>query len=202
MSHTTAGPATSAATSRRADFKPLSAAKTPLGPGIISLVGIVLALLVIAVGVVAAQTALVASGVLSGHSWLTTAVTAVNGLSPAVWMLPVGIVLALVGLWLVLTALRPRPRTGVALRATTGVFLRPRDIARLAAAAAGDVDGVQDATASATRTTVTVHITTTGAADTAAQGGVVDAAKTVVAGRLSALSKPVRVTVRTSGGRR
>ena len=197
MSHTTAVPATSAATSPRADLKPLSAAKTPVGPGIISLVGIILALLVIAVGVVAAQTALVAAGALTGSPWLTTAVTAVNGLSPAAWMLPVGIVIALVGLWLVLTALRPRPRTGVALRATTGVFLRPRDIARLAAAAADDVDGVQDAHASATRTTVTVHITNTGANDTTAE-----AVKTAVAGRLSALSKPVRVSVRTSGGRR
>lgn len=188
------GPST--ASLRRADLKPMAAAKTPVGPGVISLVGIILALQVVAVGVVAAQTALVASGVLSGNPWLTTAVTAVNGLSPAVWMLPVGIVVALLGLWLVITALKPRPRTGVALQATTGVFLRPRDLARLATSAADDVDGVQDARASATRTKVTVHVTTTGSEDTVA-----DAVKNMVAQRLSALNKPVRVTVRTSGGR-
>lgn len=218
MSRTTAGPsgpsvsstniagvapdrAASTATLRRADLKPMAAAKTPLGPGVISLVGVVLALLVITLGVVAAQTALVAAGALTGSPWLTTSVTAVNGLSPAAWMLPGGIVVALVGLWLVITAVKPRPRTGVALQAATGVFLRPRDIARLAAAAADDVDGVQDARASATRTKVTVHVTTTGANDTTAQGGVADAVKTAVAGRLSALKKPVRVTVRTPGGR-
>ncbi|MEO3938953.1 DUF6286 domain-containing protein [Dermatophilaceae bacterium Soc4.6] len=197
-----AAPTAGDVTLRRADLKPMAAAKTPVGPGVISLVGIVLALLVIAAGVVGAQTALVAAGALKGRSWLTSAVTAVDGLSPALWMLPVGIVVALVGLWLVLTAVKPRPRTAVALQAATGVFLRPRDVARLAAAAADDVDGVRDAHASASRTKVTLRITTTTADDTAEQNRVADAVRSAVAQRLSALQKPLRITVRTQGGQR
>ncbi|MDQ2826711.1 MAG: DUF6286 domain-containing protein [Actinomycetota bacterium] len=189
-------------TLRRADLKPMAAAKTPVGSGVISLVGIVLALLLIALGVLGAQTALVAGGALTGSAWLTSAVTAVDGMRPALWMLPVGIVVALAGLVLMLTAVKPRSRTAVALSATTGVFLRPRDVARLAAAAGEDVDGVQDAQASASRTKVALRIMTTAEDGSAEANAVADAVTSAVDQRLSALKKPVRVTVRAQRRRR
>ncbi|MEO7060746.1 MAG: DUF6286 domain-containing protein [Lapillicoccus sp.] len=186
--------------SQSTDVSPLERAKTPVGPGTISVVGLLLAVILVGVGAVGVQAALVKAGLLTGKPWLTWALDRPNGLTPAGWMLPAGAVVALVGLWLVLTALRPRPRTAVAVRAATGVFLRPRDLSRLAVAAADEVAGVQDARASATRTKVTLRITST--AGEADRDQVSDAVTAAVTARLSALEKPVRVTVRTVGGTR
>ncbi len=181
---------------RRRQVKPLSAAKTPVGPGIISALGLLWSALLLGVGVVGVQAALVAAGVLNGTAWLTWVIQQVDGLAPAGWMLPVGVVLVLFGLWLLLTALRPRPRTAVALTAATGVFLKPRDLSRLAVAAADQVDGVQDAKATASRSKVSMQIVSTGG------GNVADEVRAAVTERLEALEKPVKVTVRTQGGPR
>lgn len=181
---------------RRRQVKPLSAAKTPVGPGTISALGLLWSALLLGVGVVGVQAALVAAGVLTGTAWLTWVIQQVDGLAPAGWMLPVGVVLVLLGLWLLLTALRPRPRTAVALTAATGVFLKPRDLSRLAVAAADQVDGVQDAKATASRSKVSMQIVSTGG------GNVADEVRAAVTERLEALEKPVKVTVRTQGGPR
>lgn len=178
----------------RQDVTPLPPAKTPIGPGTISGLGLLWAVLLIGLGVLGLQAALVYAGALTGTSWLTWLIQHLDGLAPAAWMLAVGIVLVLVGLWLLLTALRPRPRTSVALTAATGVFMKPRDLSRLAIAAADDVDGVQDAKASATRGKVTVRIVGTG------DPQIRDRVQTAVSERLSALDKPVKVTVRAQGG--
>jgi transcription termination factor Rho len=111
-------------------------------------------------------------------------------------MLPVGVGLALIGLWLLFVAFSPRPMTAVALKAETGVFLRPRDLARLAVAVADDVDGVSDAHASATRNKVMVKVTTTG------DDSVGEAVKAAVAQRLEPLVPNLRISVRTAGGAR
>jgi len=175
---------------------PLSAAKTPVGPGVITAVGLVLAVLVIALGVVGVHDALVAAGAVSGTSWIDSVVTPFNDLTPAIWLVPVGIALVLAGLWLLLTALRPRPRTAIALDATTGVFLRRRDVAKLARNAAQDVDAVTSAKATAGRRKVVVvaRATTT--------DGVEQQITQAVTIRLQALAKAptVRVTVEAEGG--
>ena len=175
---------------------PLSAAKTPVGPGVITAVGLVLAVLVIALGVVGVHDALVAAGAVSGTPWIDSVVTLFNGLTPAIWLVPVGIVLVLAGLWLLLTALRPRPRTAIALDATTGVFLRPRDVAKLARNAAQDVDAVTSAKATAGRRKVVV------AARATTTDGVEQQIIQAVTIRLQALAKAptVRVTVKAEGG--
>ncbi len=183
-------------TRRPATVEPLAAAKTPVGSGLISGLGLVWALLVMGLGVLGVQAALVYAGVLTGFSWLTWVFEHLDGLTPAAWMLPLGIVLALLGLWLLYTAVRPRPRTAVALNATTGVFLTPRDVSRLAVAAADEVDGVQDAKASATRTKVTLRITGTGDPQLG------ERVKSAVGQQLAGLAKPLKVNVRTQGGNR
>ena len=101
------------AVTRRGEVKPLPATKTPLGPGTISALGLLWSVLLLGVGVLGVQAALGAAGVLTGTSWLTWVIQRVDGLTPAGWMLPAGLVLGLVGLWLLATGLRPRPRTGV-----------------------------------------------------------------------------------------
>lgn len=178
-----------------ADTAALTAPKAPVSPGVITAVGIVLALLVVALGVVGLHDALVAANAVRGGSWSAAAVSAVDGTRRALWLVPVGALAVLVGLWLLLTALRPRPRTAIALRADTGVVLRPRDVAQLARSTAGEVDGVTSASASARRRRVSVAVVAT------SQDGVRDAVAAAVAARFAALSTTpsVRVTVTTEG---
>ncbi|MCY7400470.1 MAG: DUF6286 domain-containing protein [Nocardioides sp.] len=169
----------------------MPAAKTPVGTGAVQVAGVVMALLVTALGVAALRDAVVATGLLGGTPWVLGAVESLDGLRPAPWALAVGVVLVLVGLWLVVSALRPRPRTGLALRADTGVFLRPRGVSRLATAAAEDVDGVLDASAATTRRAVSVRVTTTGDDSTSA------AVRDTVSARLAHLDPTPTVKVRT-----
>lgn len=173
---------------------PLPAAKTPLGPGVVTLVGLILAVLVIALGAVGVHDALVGAGAVADPSWVDAAAKGLQGLKPAFWLLPVGLTLVVLGLWLLVSALRPRPRTAIALQARTGVFLRPRDVATLARSAAQDVDGVTSAkvTASPRRISVAARSTTGGLQQNIAQA---------VTTRLRALAKAptVRVTIKTEG---
>ena len=151
-------------------------------------------MLLLGVGVVGVQAALVAAGLLHGTSWLTWIIQQFDGLTASAWMVPAGIVLVLLGLWLVMMALRPRPSTAMTLAASTGVFLKPADVARLAVAAADQVDGVQDAKASASRGKVSLRIVGTGSSAIAGE------VKQAVTERLSALDPPVKVSVRATGG--
>ena len=175
--------------------EPVAAAKAPVGLGVITAIGLVLALLVMVLGAVGVHDALTAAGAVNGRSWVNAVAGQIDGLTPAVWLVLVGPVLALLGLWLVASALRPRPRTGVALEATTGVVLRPRDIAHLARTAAQDVNGVTAAKAKATSRKVTVAVTATTAQGI--QGQVIEA----VGARLAAIraTPTIRVNVSTEG---
>ena len=80
------------------------------------------------------------------------------------------------------------------LAASTGVFMKPADVARLAVAAADQVDGVQDAKASASRGKVSLRIVGTGSSAIAGE------VKQAVTERLAALDPPVKVSVRATGG--
>ena len=175
---------------------PLPAAKTPVGPGAVTVVALMLALLVVAVGVLGVHDALVAAGAASGTPWIDAVVKTFNKLTPAVWLAPVGTALVLLGLWMLLTALRPRPRTAIALNAKTGVFLRPRDVAKLARNAAQDVDGVTSAKVTVGRRKVAV------AARATTTDGVEQKITQAVTTGLQALAKTptVRVTVKTERG--
>lgn len=170
---------------------PPKAAKTPVGPGAITFVGGLLAIAVILIGALGLQTTASAVGITNSKPWLSQLITGSDGLRPLGWMLPVGVLVVLVGLWLLLTALRPRPKTAVPLDAQTGVFIRPRDVASLAEHAADDVDGVAKVRARATRSKVTLTVDSTGGP------GVTDAVKAAVTEQLSALKKAPRVSVKT-----
>ena len=173
---------------------PLPAAKTPVGPGVVTVIGLILAVLVIALGAVGVHDALVAAGAVAQPPWIDAAAKSLQGLRPAFWLVPVGVTLVLLGLWLLLSALRPRPRTAIALQARTGVFLRPRDVATLARCAAQDVDGVTSAkvTASPRKIVVAARSTT---------GGLQQNITQAITTRLRALATAptVQVTVKTEG---
>ncbi|MCC2310002.1 DUF6286 domain-containing protein [Cellulomonas chengniuliangii] len=180
--------------------QPLRPARAPTGSGAIGFVGPVLAVLTIALGLVLVRDALAVAGVISGDGWVVTVLDAMNGQTRTGWALAGGIVAALLGLWLIVVALRRRRRKALWLRKAAGVGIRPRDVARLARVAADDVDGVLDAKVTAGRRNVNVDVRTTGDPYTR------DRVREVVTARLAALAKPPKVSVRarpsssTSGG--
>lgn len=167
----------------------MRAARQQTGSGRIGAVGPVLAILLTAVGVVLLQDALSTVDNVPGRSWLAALIEGLNGFTAEWWLLPAGVAAALIGVWLIVTALRPRSRKTLAVTSATGVFLRTRDIARLASAAADDVDGVLSASSVANRRTVTVTVES----ETA---GIAEQVQEAVGQRLAALATPPAVKVR------
>lgn len=174
----------------------IPAAKTPVGSGRVALAGMLVALLLLALALVLGRDALVAAGAVSGEPWLDAAAEWGDELQPPGWVLVASIGLLLLGAWLLWAALWPRAKTMLVLRAGTGVFFRPRDVARIAKNTALDGDGVTDASVRASRRRVDIQLVTTGGGSTA------DQVRDAVGERLQVLEPAPRVRVRTktSGG--
>lgn len=163
-------------------------APAPTGAGPVGAVGPVLAVLLVALGALLVREALVDGGAVGGSPWLPPAGAALDGTTPGAAAIAVGVVAALVGLWLVVVALRRRTRRTLAVG--TSSYLSVRDVARLAAGAARDVDGVLDASAEATRRRVVVRGRAT------SREGVEEPVRAAVAHQLSALTTPPAIVVR------
>lgn len=144
----------------------MRAARAPVGVGSAPLVAQLLALALVALGAVGIQEALVRTGAWKTSSWTSAVVDSVDGLrydDPIVLVL--SIVLALLGLVLLPLGFKRRPRTSVALDAATGVHLRTRDLARIAASAVEGADAVTDVAVKAGRRTLKVRATTVASRD-------------------------------------
>jgi len=140
-----ANPTTTTETSVGSTTTAVAAAKPPVGVGASPLVGQLLALALVALGVVGVQDLLARTGALTQEPWLDTALGAVDGVaSDSPWVLFGGIAAALVGLLLLPIPFRRRPRKALELRATTGVRLRTQDLSRLVRSSLEAVDGVTD----------------------------------------------------------
>ena len=150
---------------------------------------IALAVLLVALGVIVIREALVAAGRVDGDPWIAPVVDSLDGVVPSVLVSVVGVVVALLGLWLVVVALGRRVRTRLDVTSSTGTTLGLDDAARLAASAADEVDLVLSARASATRRSVTVMVTTLEGDD------VTDAVRAAVTERLAPLAQPLSVKV-------
>lgn len=157
---------------------------------------IALSVLLVVLGVLLLRDALVAAEAVDGEPWIAPLVDRLDGVAPSAVVTAVGVVLALLGLWLVALAMGRRVRTRLAVTSSAGTTIGIADAARLAASAADDVDRVMSARASATRRSVTVTVTTLEGDD------VTDAVRAAVADRLSPLVQPlsVRVVSRQSAG--
>jgi hypothetical protein len=167
----------------------MPAARQQTGAGRIGLLGPIMALLLAGIGVVLLHDAIAEADSRPGRTWLAAMIDGLDRTTAEWWMIPAGIGVSLVGVWLIVTALRPRSRKMLALTSQTGVFLRTRDVARLASAAADDVDGVLTASTVASRRTVTVTVESD-------RDGIAAIVRDTVGERLAALARPPQVKVR------
>lgn len=167
---------------------PLRPAPLPTGAGRIGWLGPLLAVLLLGVAVMLGQDAWVR---LNGGqtTWLGSVISGLNGLAPSSALAIPAAIAILLGLLLVVWTFSRRKRKALVLRGDLGAHLTTRDVARLASGAARQVDGVLDASASATRRKVTAEVTTTGDAATRA------AVQADVTRALSALSDAPKITV-------
>ena len=171
-------------------------APAPLAPPAATGVAIALALSLIALGVVAGRDALLDSGLISGSPWITGALRAADGWAQQAWMLPVTVVVAITGAWLVWIAIKPRRRTHLPLQAT-GTWIARRDVAHLVQAAAERTTGVASASANGSGRSITINVSLLAGFD--AQEVEITVTNTV-AQELSPLSKPPRVKMRMRSG--
>ncbi|MDQ3615769.1 MAG: alkaline shock response membrane anchor protein AmaP [Actinomycetota bacterium] len=187
-------------TEGEAKAQPMSAAKRPVAAGLLSVLGVVWALLLLALAVVCLRDALVAFGALGGRPWINSVTSWLDGTTATNWMYLIGAVCVLVGLLLLVAALKPRARRGIEVEADTGVLISKSAVRRLASSAARQVDGVDTASATAGRRRVTVDATILASSQVdEVKADISDA----VGDRLEALRKDpqVRVRARASGGR-
>lgn len=147
--------------------------RSPVAAATARYVAVALALVVMLGGVVSLREAGIELGWVDGTPWIGAAITALNGLRSQWWMVPAGAVALILGLWLVVVAVRPRRKTVVAVDAAGSVWMRPRDVARLASHAASCVPGVEVLNSAATRRKVTMYVGITGIeSDAAAKGSI------------------------------
>ncbi len=173
--------------------------KTPLALPAAAFTGPLIAVLVLAAGVVGIRDGILGAGWITGTSWTTAAAEWIDGLAFAGWMIPVAIAAIIIGLFLLLAALRPRRKTAVALTAQTSVWIEPAAIARIAADVARSVPGVLNAKATATRRAVTIRAQVTGDD----RSGIAETITEQVKIALEPVQKAPKVTVRSRvGGRR
>ncbi len=151
-------------------------AKSPAAAPATVATGLLMAIVLLAVAVVFIHDALVGAGAVSGTAWLAWFAEKANVISASSpWMLWAGPLAVVIGLVLVIAALKPRKSTHWAV-GDQGVFIGRGDAARLAANAAHSTPAVVDAQASVSgRSTLRVTAATI-STDTAAVTRQVDEA--------------------------
>jgi hypothetical protein len=165
-------------------------------------VGTLIALLLLAAGVVALRDAAVFAGWLDGRPWTSNFIDWLDGLTVQWYTSPLGVLALVIGLWWVYAALRPRRRTAVPVAAQTSVWIAPADLARIASAAAEPVPGVLDARARAglRKIVVTAH-TTSDTGDSSGGKQIKAAIAAAVTGAMEGfVASPPKVSVRTRTG--
>lgn len=173
--------------------------KMPLALPAAAFTGPLIAVVVLAAGVVGIRDGILAAGWITGTSWTVTAAEWIDGLAFAGWMVPVAIAAIIIGLLLLLAALRPRRKTAVELTAQTSVWIEPAAIAQIAADVARSVPGVLGARATASRRGVTIRAQVTGDD----RSGIGDTIAEQVKIALEPVQKAPKITVRSRvGGRR
>ncbi len=151
--------------------------------------GMLAALLLIGVGVVLVQEALSRWGVV-GASWLGSFLETLDGTRAGTWTVPAGVALVLLGLLVLVVALKPRRRTHVRVAGDADLWMTPAALTALARDAAEGVPGVARVSVGGSRSAVKVRAAAEHPDDV---GPAVDQA---VTSRLDGAE--VRVSVRTT----
>ena len=141
----------------------MPAAAGPSRAGNVVVAGLVLSVVLVALGVALLREVLVVQGGLSGTPWVPAVLDAAEGREASIGSSVLGGLALVAGVWLVVVALRPRIRRSLRLGSPTGVWIGRTDVARLATRAALDVDGVVGARTRVGPRTVTVTVRTLGA---------------------------------------
>ncbi|GAA1594074.1 hypothetical protein GCM10009804_58320 [Kribbella hippodromi] len=169
-----------------------AAAKKPVAVPAASTVGVIAAIAVTAVGAVGVRDTLVATGAMTGESWLGWLFGKTEVLKAADWMIYAGAASLLIGLWILIAALKPRRATHLALgESHSGVWIRGRDAARLATDTARGIDSVTSAMATAKGRKLRIKATALADAER-----VHDELTAAVAQRLNAVTPEPRVRSR------
>lgn len=169
------------------------AAKPPVAAPMASVCAVVVALALVAIGVVAARDALLSTGVITGSPWIVAGLTHLDGLTAQGWMLPAGVVVAVLGCVVLFAAMKPRRTTHQPLR-EPDIWITAKDCTRLSRAAAEAVTGVAAAAATGSGRRK-VGLTVTPVAGYAA-AECATAVKAAVDTALTPLARPPRVRVR------
>lgn len=170
--------------------EPMRAAPEPRGVSGAVVWGLLWALLFAALGIVAVREALLHLGQFGGRPEVPPLLGRLDGQRFEPWIGGVGVALVLLGLLMLVAALRRRPRRTYRLDTRTGVYLRFAEAARIAELTAAEVPGVLSARAHPSRRQLRVTVATTGAAT------ISDDVQRLLTDRLSALARPPVVKVR------
>ncbi|PKH44250.1 hypothetical protein SAMN05192575_102284 [Nocardioides alpinus] len=136
-------------------------ARAPLARHRAVAIGIVLALGLVAVGVVAVRDLAVAEGWATGEPWLADGLRSLDGLGPTDGVLAVATLAALLGLLLMYAGLRPAARRHVASGEVEQLWSNPSALAEVARSAADRAPGVVSArTARARKGRVVIEVAT------------------------------------------
>ncbi|WP_075724669.1 DUF6286 domain-containing protein [Corynebacterium aquilae] len=134
------------------------APKHPAASPVARYIAIIFGLLLGALGVLAIREYWLFTEHARGQSFLKPTLEAIPDWPAEPWLLPVGIVGVMLGVFLVYIAFRPRIKTHRRLGGAVNVWLRPVDVARMCTAHAEKVPGVLRAHTTASARSVIVHI--------------------------------------------
>jgi len=129
---------------------------TPLARYVAILIG--LALLVVAV-LCGREIWLRNSRSIDWEPWADPIFRTIGNATYQPWMLPAGVIAAVLGVLLVWSAFRPRTRTHRRVQSTAPVWMRPVDVSRMLCAAARTVPGVASAASHVSGDTAHVSVT-------------------------------------------
>jgi hypothetical protein len=161
-------------------------ADTPAAAG----VAVIIALGLIAIGLIAGREFLIRRGVVHTGPWLGPALRWLGRMQWHTWLLAVGFGGVLLGVVLLALAARPRNRRHIGTHGAPTLWLRPTDVARAGTAAALRVPGVTHARTIARTRRVEVHIGTEHSAP-----DITEAVRAEVGAAVAELADPPKVRV-------
>lgn len=179
--------------------RPLGAARRPRPAPSATAPAALLVVLLVAAAVVGIHDLLVHLGAVPGSSWTAAVLSSLDDQQRQSWFVPAGIAVAVVGVLVVLAALRPRRRTHRQAVDDPTLWLRPVDLARTASAAALGTADVATATSTVRRQKVRTKVVSHPNAETDVVHDAVTAAVGAAVDPLIGTVKVV-VKVRRAGG--